>query len=139
MSDVKTLIEREVGYKYISNRKREITRQDIDVFVELFGVTHPAYQDDAAAKELGFTRRVLPGPAHLPIVLGLLWPILSPKSIIVGTDKVVYLKPLYPGDIVSAEAELLRKRETSSGNLLGTYLWSIKNQNGEVISHGQNT
>lgn len=135
----KMLIEREVGSKYKSENTKVVSEQEVDIFVDTFGPRHPAFQNDQAAQKVGFEKRVVPGPAHLPIVLELLRPVLSAMSILVGTDNNRFINPLYPGRPIRAEAELVSKKDLSSGAIVGTYKWSLKYQDGTIISYGHNT
>jgi len=139
MSDT-LLIEQEVGFKYRSEKDRLITEQDIEDFVGLSWTPASGYQDDEAAREMGFENRLVPGPMHMPILMGLLWPVLNaPNVVILSTDKVRHKNPLHPGQTVHGELELLSKKETSRGGIVGTYSWSLINQGGVVITQGENS
>ena len=135
----KTIIENDIGYKYRSEKKRKITVEDINLYLELGQSPFAMWEDDDAGRDVGFDGRVVPGPMHLPVALGLLSSIISEQSFLVGIDNIRFTNPLYPGDTVSAEAQLLKKRQTSKGDWIGTYRWALLNQDGVEVSSGENT
>ena len=135
----KTIIENDVGYTYKSEKTRKITVEDINLYMELGQSPFALWEDDDAGREVGFDKRVVPGPMHPPVAFGLLSPILSEQSFLVGINNVLFVAPLYPGDTVSVKARLLEKRQTSKGDWIGTYSWSLINQDGVEVSRGENT
>ena len=130
----------EVGDKFIT-RWGPISEGLIDSFVHLIGLDHPLFLNDEYAKKLGFKSRVSTGLLSFAYMMGLLYKSgLLRDGIYMGTDKCVHKLPVYPGDMIRGEIELLDKRMTSKGDrIVVHYHWQVRNQDKQVMSEGINT
>jgi acyl dehydratase len=63
---------------------------------------------------------------------------LSDAVFVAATD-IVFKSPAFPGDRLSAEVNILDKKEGKRGGGPITYRWSVKNQEGKLIAEGVNT
>jgi len=113
----------------------------IDSFVRLLGLDHPLFLSDEYAKKLGFKSRVSTGILTFGYMMGLLYKAgLLRDGIYMGTDKCTHRLPVFPGDMIRGEIELLDKRVTSKGDrIVLHYHWQVRNQNDEIVSDGINT
>ena len=61
-------------------------------------------------------------------------------GVYLGTDKEKHSSPVFPGDAITGEIEILSKRLTSKGdNYIITYKFQVRNQEGQVVTEGENT
>jgi len=135
----KRLADRVVGEKYVSDETRLITPTELDIFCNITGMRGAAFLSDEAAKAFGMKSRLLPGAMSLAILFSLLGKFLG-SAIFTGLNNLRLLSPVYPYDTLSAEAEVIGRKETSKGDrVLVTYLWTLKNQDGVTVAQGENT
>ena len=130
----------EVGDKFIS--KSEIVPGALlDSFLNLIGIRSPLFLSDEYARRLGFKSRVSTGLLTFCQMMGMLSKAgFLRDGVYLGTDKCKHMLPVYPGDMIRVEVEVLDKRLTSKGNrLIITYKWQVKNQSDQVVSEGENT
>lgn len=131
----------EPGFKFRSPSPLQVTGTDIDMFCNATGMREGIFLNDGVARALGMKARVVPGPMHLALLLGcLVKEDLIVDCIYLGTDKYKVLHPLYPGDSITADLELLNTKLTSKGDMIiFNYSWTLKNQNNEITTQGENT
>lgn len=87
------------------------TRDALATFVELSGDDNPIHLDIEAARSAGFEREVVHGVLVLSLVSRLLGRDLpGPGTILLGQE-LRYLHPVYIGDRVTANVEILSVRE----------------------------
>lgn len=135
---VKLLKDAEVGEK-LEGRSRIVTGTDLDIFLDITGMRGDAFLSDEAARAMGLKARVCPGAMTLGILFGLLGDVLE-GALFTNLNNLKLLAPVYPLDKLSAECEVLGKKETSKGDrVFVTYLWTLKNQSGMVVAQGENT
>jgi acyl dehydratase len=129
-----------VGDKFIT-KWSPISEGLIDIFVRLIGIDHPLFLNNEYAKSLGFKSRISTGILTFAYMMGLLFKSgLIRDGIYLGTDKCTHKLPVYPGDMIRGEIELLNKRVTSKGDrIVMSYHWQVRNQDDQVVSEGINT
>jgi acyl dehydratase len=100
-----------VGAKTRGSRTYKVTREEVIEFASKYD-PQPFHLDDEAAKKTYFGR------------LG------SP-----GLDELRWVKPVYPGDELSVETELIEKRRSKSRPDMGITKsrQTVYNQHGEVV------
>lgn len=127
------------GYTFKTSTK-PITGTEIDIVAQMSGMDLPAILNDEFAKSWGFKKRVAPGAYILACMLGLMAKqgFLS-DAVWTAANNVSFKTPVYPGDQIHAEAEVIGLKELKGKGGLVTYTWTIKNQNDDVITKGQNT
>lgn len=87
------------------------TRAAVATFVELSGDDNPIHLDVEAARAAGFAREVVHGVLVLSLISRLLGRDLpGPGTILLGQE-FRYLAPVYVGDRVTANVEILSVRE----------------------------
>ena len=125
-----------VGDVYEHRPGRTITQNDNIWFTLLTMNTHPLHFDDEYAKGTEFGRTVIASPLTVAIVVGMSVSDVSQKAIAnLGWNDIKLTHPVYPGDTLYAESEVINKRESKSRPNAG--LVSVhtigKNQNGDVV------
>ena len=86
----------------------------VEVFLSLLGITHPVFFSDDYAREWGFKSRISTGIltfAQLMAALGRSGFLYG--GIYLGTDKCRHILPVYPGDIMRAQVEVMSRRTSS--------------------------
>lgn len=132
--------EVEVGKTYMSNIKKPITGSEIDIVAQLSGLDTPGFLNAEFAKSLGFKDRATPGFYILGTMMGLLYKqgFLADALMWAGTTNLSFKTPVFPGDMLSAEATVVSKKlKERWGPVI--YNWTIKNQKDEVVATGTNT
>jgi acyl dehydratase len=119
-----------------ATRTREVTRRDIELFTEITGDRNPLHYDDALASASRFGGIIVQGG----VTSGLLNAVVAeelpgPGSVFLHVDWQ-FLRPVRPGDVITARVEVLDVREDKPITTLRT---SITNQEGTVVLDGQAT
>lgn len=119
-----------------ATRSREISRHDIELFTELTGDRNPLHYDDALASASRFGGIIVQGG----VTSGLLNAVVAeelpgPGSVFLHVDWR-FLRPVRPGDVITAKVEVLEVRTDKPITTLHT---SITNQEGTVVLDGQAT
>ena len=126
----------EVGHIYEHRPGRTITDTDNVHFTLLTMNTHPAHFDYEFAKKTEFKKPLICSPLTVALMVGMSVSDTSQKAVAnLGWDKIKMTKPMFPGDTLYAESEVLEKRESSSRPEQG--IVTIKtvgtNQHGDVV------
>jgi len=114
-------------------RSRRISARDIELFTELTGDRNPLHYDEGAAARSRFGRVIVQGG----VTSGLLNAVVAedlpgPGSVFLHVDWS-FRAPVRPGDELTAEVEVLERREDKPIRKLRT---TITNQDGEVVLDG---
>jgi len=131
-----------VGHVYEHRPGRTITDADNVWFTLLTMNTHPAHFDYELAKRTEFGRPLVVSPLTIALMTGMSVSDTSGKAIAnLGWDEVRMTKPLFVGDTLYCESEVLEKRESKSRPEQGivTFKTIAKNQHGEVVAHFKRT
>jgi acyl dehydratase len=120
----------------VARRSRTVTARDIELFTELTGDRNPLHYDPAAAEASRFGGIIVQGG----VTSGLLNAVVAeqlpgPGSVFLHVDWR-FLQPVRPGDTITAEVELLERREDKPIHTLRT---TITNQDGIVVLDGNAT
>lgn len=111
-----------------------VTDDQIDAFAKLSGDRNPVHFDDAFAKRIGFERHIAHGAvttALLSAVLGMDLP--GPGSVFLE-QRIRFLKPVYPGETITATLEVVRVREDKP---IVTLAASVTNDAGTRVADGE--
>ncbi|MFM7396890.1 MAG: MaoC family dehydratase [Gammaproteobacteria bacterium] len=125
-----------VGDTYEHRPGRTITEADNTWFTLLTMNTHPLHFDVEYGKASEFGRCLIASPLTLAILVGMSVTDVSQKAIAnLGWKDIRMTAPVFPGDTLYAESEVLDKRESSSRPTAGvvTVRTTGKNQDGKVI------
>lgn len=130
----------EIGDKFIT-KSRTISKTDVELFAIATGDYSPMFLDKEHANELGWNNQLTPGLLSYSIAVGLLYQsgFIADVKAYMGTDKMRFLAPVYPGDAIHVETEILSKKKTKRDDWICSYKWVIRNQQGDSIAEGENT
>ncbi len=126
----------EVGHIYEHRPGRTITDADNVQFTLLTMNTHPAHFDYEFAKKTEFKKPLVCSPLTVAIMVGQSVSDTSQKAVAnLGWDKIRLTHPLFPGDTIYSESEVLDKRESSSRPEQGIVIVKTigKNQDDKVV------
>jgi len=121
---------------------RTISEADNTWFTLLTMNTHPMHFDAEYAKASEFGRCIVCSPFTVALMVGMSVTDVSQKAIAnLGWDEIKLTHPLFAGDTLTAESEVLDKRVSASRP--GAGLVSVKttgfNQDGKVVCHFKRT
>jgi acyl dehydratase len=108
--------ELEVGQHFRHSLGRTVTEMDNVLFSALTMNTQPLHVNEDFSGRTEFGQRIVNGIFILGLVVGLSVPELTEGTIIatVGYDHVVSPHPVFHGDTIYAESEVLEKRDSRS-------------------------
>jgi acyl dehydratase len=131
--------EIEIGKVYRPAVTKPITGTEIDIVAQMSGMDLPGFLNADFARNMGFKDRVTPGIYIIAGMMGLLAKHgFLADAIWVGATDISFKTPVFPGDRISAEVEVLNKKAGKRGGLI-TYKWKIQNQEGKLVAEGVNT
>ena len=107
--------ELEVGMKF-KHAGRTVTEMDNVLFSALTMNTQPLHLNEDFASRTEFGQRLVNGLYTLALVVGLTVSDLTEGTIIanLGYDQVVHPNPVFHGDTIYAESEIVEMRESKS-------------------------
>jgi acyl dehydratase len=116
-----------------ARRSRVVQSRDIELFTELTGDRNPLHYDQAAAARTRFGGLIVQGG----VTSGLLNAVVAedlpgPGSVFLHVDWS-FSAPVRPGDVITAEVEVLERRADKPLTRLRT---TITNQDGTVVLDG---
>ncbi len=127
----------EVGTKFRHSLGRTVTEMDNVLFSTLTMNPQPLHLNEDFASKTQFGRRIVNGMFTMGLVVGLSVADLTEGTIVanLGYDSVRHPNPVFHGDTVYAETEVLDKRESKSNPDRGIVrLRQIgRNQEGVVV------
>ena len=114
-------------------RSRSVTARDIELFTELTGDRNPLHYDEDAATRSRFGGIIVQGG----VTSGLLNAVVAedlpgPGSVFLHVDWS-FRAPVRPGDVITAEVEVLEMRVDKPISTLRT---TVSNQDGVVVLDG---
>lgn len=126
----------DLGRFVVGHRERlvvHITSDLVDRFSELSGDVNPLHVDDDFAASLGYPARVAHGVLTLSFVSTLIGTVLPGRGALWRSLKVNWLRPVFPEDVVTLEAEVTSRSETHATLFLAL---RGSNQNGQPVLRG---
>ena len=128
--------ELNLGDKWIS-QSRLVTDADIVNYAGMGGDFYEIHLNDAFAQQQGFKKRIFHGLGTITMTGGFLYQSIPLQKVIIahlgGSYKLP--KPVYSGDTLHDEIEVVEKRESKSrkdGGIL-TFRNFVKNQDGVTV------
>jgi acyl dehydratase len=105
-----------VGDRFKHSLGRTITEADNTLFCALTMNTQPLHLNEDFASKTQFGQRLVNGIYTLGLVVGLTVPDLTEGTIVanLGYERVVHPNPVFHGDTIYVETEVLEKRESAS-------------------------
>ena len=125
-----------VGDVYEHRPGRTITQTDNIWFTLLTMNTHPLHFDEEYGRQSEFGRCIVASPFTVALMVGMSVTDVSQKAIAnLGWTDIKLTHPVFAGDTLYAESEVLGKRESKSRPDAGivTVRTTGKNQTGEVV------
>ena len=106
----------EVGEHIRHHQGRTITEMDNVLFCSLTMNPQPLHLNEDFAAQTIFGKRIVNGIFTLGLVVGLTVPDLTEGTIIanLGYEKVIHPNPVFHGDTIYVETEVLEKRPSDS-------------------------
>ena len=105
-----------VGDRILHKQGRTITEMDNVLFTTLTMNTQPLHLNEDYAAHTDFGQRIVNGIYTLGLVVGLTVSELTEGTILanLGYEKIVHPNPVFHGDTIYVESEVLEKRESRS-------------------------
>jgi acyl dehydratase len=104
-----------VGDVYEHRPGKTVTEYDNHLFTLMTMNTHPMHFDAEFAKASEFGRNIVVSPYTLALLIGMSVTDCSQKAIAnLGMDEVKFTAPVFAGDTIYGESEVLAKRESQS-------------------------
>lgn len=125
-----------VGDVYEHRPGKTVTEYDNHLFTLLTLNTHPMHFDAEFAKASEFKQNLVVSPYTLALLIGMSVTDVSQKAIAnLGMDEVKFTAPVFAGDTLYGESEVLAKRESASrpGQGIVTIRTLGKNQRDEIV------
>lgn len=122
----------QIGDRWAS-RGRTITETDIVLFSSLSGDWYPLHTDSEYAAKTRFGARIAQGLLVLSVATGLIPLPIGSIIAFYGIDKIRFVKPVFIGDTVRVELEVVAKEERGTTLGLVTLNQEVKNQRGETV------
>lgn len=127
----------EVGQQIRHSLGRTITEMDNVLFCSLTLNTQPLHINEDFASKTEFGQRIVNGIFTLGVVVGITVPELTEGTIVanLGYERINHPRPVFHGDTIYVETEVLEKRESSSKQDRGIVRLKHlgKNQHGDVV------
>ena len=114
---------------------RTITDGDVSIYLSTTGSRFALNYSNKFSQELGFKKQPIDDILLFHMVFGRTVPDLSLNAIAnLGYAAVKFYKPVFVGDTVTAESEIIGLKENSNGKTGTVYVKSVgTNQNGEIV------
>jgi 2-methylfumaryl-CoA hydratase len=124
-----------IGQQLVHAVPRTLHGGDISSYFSLTGDRHPLASSTELARSLGFQREVFPDLLVFHVVFGKSVADISHNATAnLGYADVRFLRPVYPGDTLVAESEVIGLREVSSGEAGVVYVRTRgTNQKGQEV------
>ena len=124
-----------IGQHLVHAIPRTLHGGDISTYIALTGDRWPLASSTELARSLGFQREVIPDLLVFHVVFGQSVPDISHNATAnLGYADVRFLRPVYPGDTLVAESEVIGLREVSSGEAGVVYVRTRgTNQKGQEV------
>jgi acyl dehydratase len=128
-----------VGTRSKAARTYKVTREEVIEFATKYD-PQPFHLDDEAAKQTHFGRLSASGWHTGAMVMRMMvdsWKDTEPTAGLgsPGIDELRWVKPVFPGDELSVEVELVEKRRSKSRPDMGITKsrQTVYNQNGDIV------
>lgn len=113
---------------------KTITRADIEAFAEVTGDRNPLHLDDAFARRSRFGRPIAHGALVAGVISAALGMVLPGPGAIYLSQTLKFLRPVFPGDTVTATVEVTAYRADKGIVTLRT---TCANQSGDPVVDGE--
>ena len=124
-----------VGAKFVSGQ-RAILREDVAAFSALSGMFMRIHTDEEYARKTIFGRRIAQGAFVFSIATGLFTQMNLINDTLLAfyaVDKLRFVKPVFLGDTVQVEKQVVKVQELGLAKGLITFAARVFNQDGEEV------
>jgi acyl dehydratase len=115
---------------------KTIEQADVDAFADLTGDHNPVHVDEEFAKTTRFERRIVHGMLTASLISSVLANKLPGEGSVYLGQTLQFLKPVFPGDVITARVTVKEIREDKPIVKLETL---CINQRGEIVIRGEAT
>jgi len=115
-------------------RVKTITDEDVQLFARATGDSNPVHLDDAYAATTRFGRRIAHGMLTGSVISAILGNDLPGAGTIYLGQQFSFKAPVYIGDTITAEVEVLSFREDKR---IATLRTTCTNQDGTLVLEGE--
>ncbi len=124
-----------IGQQLVHAVPRTLHGGDISTYISLTGDRQPLVASTEVARSLGFVRELIPDLLVFHVVFGKSVPDVSHNATAnLGYADVRFMRPVYPGDTLQSESEVIGLREVSSGDAGVVYVRTRgTNQKGQEV------
>src|SRR6201991_1770968 len=124
-----------VGDELIHATPRTVTEADVALYTGLTGSRYALYSSDAFAQDCGYDAAPIDPLLAFHVVFGKTVPDISLNAVAnLGYADGRFLRPVYPGDTLSAVSEVIGVKENSNGKTGVVYVRTTGyNQQGEDV------
>jgi 2-methylfumaryl-CoA hydratase len=124
-----------VGQTLMHGVPRTVTEGERALYIALYPSRFALYSSDAFARSCGLARSPIEDLAAFHVVFGKTVPDVSLNAVAnLGYAEARFLKPVWPGDTLTATSEVIGLRETSNGRSGVAWVRSTGwNQHGEAV------
>jgi 2-methylfumaryl-CoA hydratase len=126
----------EIGMKIKSWPRRTLSNIDNLFWLSLSGDQTAIYTDENFAMSLRYKERPINNNYLINLVLGMSIKDTSKNSLaLVNIDYAKVLKPVYSGETIEVESEVIEKRESKTRKEVGIVTWIHRglNERGEIV------
>ncbi len=116
--------------------RRSYTEEDIELFVMVSQDRNPIHSSEEYAKTTRFKHRIVPGLLTASMISGVLGTKLPGYGTIYMSQDLKFLHPVYFGDELECEVEVVEKIEEKRIIILDT---KIRNQDNRIVISGKAT
>jgi len=113
---------------------KTLSEADVYGFAGITGDFNPVHVNEAFASETRFKKRIAHGMLTASLISTVIGTDLPGANTIYMSQEVKFTAPVYLGDTLTAEVEVLEKREDKRILTLKT---TVVNQNGQMVVDGQ--
>ncbi|MEO6447311.1 MAG: MaoC family dehydratase [Gemmatimonadaceae bacterium] len=113
---------------------RTVSLQDIEAFAAVTGDVNPVHLDDDVAARTRFGGRIAHGMLSAGFVSAVLGTQLPGPGVVYLTQSLRFVRPVRPGDVITARVEVLELLATKRRLRLTTV---CRNQRDEIVLDGE--
>ena len=113
---------------------KTFTQQDVDSFAEISLDKNPLHVDEKTAENSIFGKRVVHGILQVGLISAVLGNHLPGPGSIYREQQLVFKKPAFPGDTLTAEVEVIEINKRTGIIICRT---TIRNQDGAILVTGK--
>lgn len=124
--------EYEIGQRWVTPG-RTVTEADVVNFAGLSADFFPLHVDKEYAATTRFGQRIAHGFLVMSMATGMVPADYEKVEALYGIDKMRFLRPVFIGDTIYVEMEVIGLKERADGSGVVDFQQNIVNQNGEVV------